>query len=113
MKRKGAIILIFGCVFLALILIENFWGDRIYKKRFVKFNNSSINGRVGGMDIDKGFANIFVGNQSYKFVPVSINKSTDFLLFAEKGDSIFKPAKADTLKLIHHGKTYLYKFERF
>lgn len=109
--RKGAI-LFFGS-FLVLILIGNFWGDWIYKKRFAKFNNSSINGQVSGKDIDEGFANISVGNQSFKFVPNSVNNDMDFLLFAEKGDSIFKPAKADTLKLIHHRKAYLYTFEKF
>ncbi len=113
MKRIRAVIVILGSTFV-VFLIVNFWADRLYKKEFTKFNSSTINARLSILAVDKGYADIVVANQTYVFAPLSVNNNEpDFLFFAAKGDSIFKPAKADTLRLVHHGKTYLYTFEKF
>ena len=113
MERKKGAILILLSTFVLLISIMFFFADRRDKKEFLKFDRSAIDGRIIENSIDQGASVISVGNHKYLFVPIFVDNKPDFLLFAEKGDSIFKPARADTLRLIHHGKTYLYTFEKF
>jgi len=113
MKNKRLIVIV--VITLTFFFIWEYLGNYILKYRFNKFNNTSIDGRLTQISSDQGFSDIVVNNQEFKFDPNSENdnKATDFLDFAVIGDSIYKPTKADTLKLIHNGKTYLYTFKKF
>ncbi|MDB5146211.1 MAG: hypothetical protein JWQ57_231 [Mucilaginibacter sp.] len=111
MKKRFTIIILSSTVLLAVIMI--FLGDSINKKNFIKFYNSKIEGKIMEVNKHKGATDFAVGNQEFTFVPSYVNNDTDFPYFAKKGDSVYKPAKADTLKLIHNGKIFLYTFKKF
>ena len=112
MKKYKFRVLLYGGVVVLLIIME-LLGNQRNKKTFLTFYNAVIEGRLNEIKSDQGAADILVGDKKFKFVPVFVKNETDFLYFAKKGDSVFKAAKSDTLKLIHHGKTYLYTFKKF
>ena len=110
-NRLKLVILI--CGFLLILVAIFFLDPLVNKARFNKFYNSNIEGKIVDISRNKGATDITVGHQKFTFVPTYIDNKEDFPYFAKRGDSTFKPAKSDTLKLIHNGKTYLYTFEKF
>jgi len=95
-----------------LFIIINYFGSRDDKNKFHKFYNSTINGRLTDISPHKAVVDITVEKQKFTFVPVYTNDQTEFKFFVKNGDSVFKAAKSDTLKLVHDGKIYLYTFEK-
>ena len=109
-NRFTIVILSFGVL---LMLILFFLNSQTNKKRFNKFYNSTIEGKLIDVSTYKGATDFTVGNQKFTFVPSFANNDTDFPYFAKKGDSVYKAANSDTLKLIHNEKIYLYTFKKF
>lgn len=99
------------CGFAVLLFtITNYFWSRADKKKFLKFYNTNINGPLTDILPHKGVVDITVNNQKFTFAPIYTNDQTELRFFVKIGDSVFKAAKSDTLKLIHDGKAYLYTF---
>lgn len=79
-----------------------------YEKNIKGVLESVRGGRHGSIFKVKGF-------DEFTFHPCSgkLNNNKIFDYFAAKGDSIYKQAYSDTLKLIKNEKTYLYTFQKF
>jgi len=79
-----------------------------YKNNIKGVLESVRGGRHGSIFRVKGF-------DEFTFYPSTgkLNNNKTFNYFATKGDSIYKHAYSDTLKLIKNGKTYLYTFKKF
>jgi hypothetical protein len=112
MKKNRITFIILGCTAL-LFFVMNFYARKSIKVKFVKFYNSTISGKLVAVIPGKGVTDIVIADQKFTFVPSFINNETDFPYFAKKGDSVYKPAKSDTLKLKHNGKIFLYTFQKF
>jgi hypothetical protein len=108
-KRKSTAIFIGFAVLLAFLYSGLI--DMESKKKNLNFYNTNINGKILSVRLGKGATVLVVKNKQFIFWPNYI-RNYDFADFAVKGDSVYKPAKADTLKLIHHGKIYFYTFEK-
>ena len=112
MRKNRITFIILGCTIL-LFIVVNYYGKQSIKRKFLKFNSSTIDGKLVDVIPGKGITDIVVNNQKFTFVPSVVNNETDFTYFAKKGDSVYKAANADTLKLIHNGKIFLYTFESY
>jgi hypothetical protein len=98
---------------LIFIIIE-FLGNRRDKRKFEAFYDANLNGKLINLSKDKGATDFEVNNNEQQFSFVPIDADNKYLPeFALPGDSIYKPAKSDTLKLVHKGKTYLFTFKKF
>lgn len=99
--------------FLIFIIIE-FLSNRSNKRRFEAFYDANLNGKLINLSKHQGATDFEVNNneQQFTFVPIDVDNKY-FPEFALPGDSIYKPAKSDTLKLVHKGKTYLFTFKKF
>ena len=104
--------MILGCTVL-LFFILNFFAKRDEIDKYNNFNSATIKGKLTSVTLGKGASVIVVGNREFIFWPFNANNHIDFPYLAKKGDSVYKPAKSDTLKLFHNGKMYLYTFQKF
>ncbi len=121
-KRKNVIIFIASaiCVFsIMMVLIFNY-----IKKNYPsvlelsnEFYTSDIIGRLEKTYIWRrgtGFK-IINNDNRFLFYPYTseLNNKNKFRYFATTGDSIYKPALSDTLKLFKNGKIYRYTFIKY
>jgi hypothetical protein len=85
------------------------------KTQYEQFYNCTISGKIQAVRPSVGTTYIIVDDVKYGFYPKDISKngSKIFYRFAEYGDSIYKPAQFDTLKLIKKDKEYLFTFKKF
>jgi hypothetical protein len=113
MSKNKFRVIIFA-LFVSLLIVMELVGNRMYKSEFQAFYNTNMKGRITELNKHKGATDFKVDNikQQFTFVP---NDAGDkyFPEFAIPGDSIYKPAKSDTLRLVHHGKMYLFTFKKF
>jgi hypothetical protein len=111
-KNQYRLILIIS-MFLIFITIE-FLGNRGDKRKFQAFYNANMNGKLINLNKHKGATDFEINNneQQFSFVPIDVDNKS-FPELALPGDSIYKPAESDTLKLVHKGETYLFTFKKF
>ena len=105
-------------LFLIIVIISShYWGifnEKRTKEEFETFFNSNIQGRISDVGIlHKGnYFKIKGCDTSFVFYPyeIPVAGENNFIDIAEPNDSIFKPSKCDTLKLIKNGRNYFYTF---
>ncbi len=120
-KKKHQVIfssfLVIG--FITLIIIVNY----ITKDKHPvwdlsnEFYTSDIIGRIEKTSIwHRGTGFKIINNDNrFLFYPYTseLNNKNKFRYFAATGDSIYKPALSDTLKLFKNGKIYRYTFRKY
>lgn len=113
MSKNQYLLILVISMFLIFITIE-FLGNRDDKRKFQAFYNANMNGKLINLIKHKGATDFEINNneQQFSFVPIDFDNKY-FPEFALPGDGIYKPAKSDTLKLVHKGKTYLFTFKKF
>jgi len=82
-----------------------------------QFFNSTIDGEIIEVGVKYHFTYFKVKNDTalYLFSPIteSINGNNIFLGFVQRGDLVFKKAKADTLTLTKCKRIYKYRFDTY
>ena len=102
------------CIIYMIIIrpIEN----KQYINSYNRFNSVNISGEIVEVDIKRKSSafRIEKSDSFYIFVPHSVksNNNRSFLSIASRGDSVYKAAYSDTLKLFHNGDVYLYTFHK-
>lgn len=112
-------ILISVTIIVAIVFYVNYSSEqsvKLAKKFYAHFNAKYIYGKINYVGISHHGAKFRIEGlkEEFIFYPYTgtINKSKIFTRFAEKGDTILKPAFSDTLWLIKNGKEYLYTFSK-
>lgn len=116
MKKK--IVISFALAILVVLYI--FFAIRharvVGNRLFIQFNSSNLNDEIENVQIvDKGVGiTLKNNNEEFVFFPITgpLNNYQIFNHIAEKGDTVFKPAYSDTLKLIKHDSILLYTFTK-
>lgn len=83
MRKSRITFIILGCTIL-LFIIVNYYGRQDIRRKFLKFNNSKIDGKLVDVIHGKGVVDIVVNNQKFTFAPSVINNKMDFPYFAKK-----------------------------
>ena len=117
MKKNILIIALITIAIIGYLLIAEIFGGKRENRHFHIFFASTITGQI---EYTKGgyYGSVFkiMGKDiEYVFYPYTdgINEKNIFHYLAVEGDSIYKPAYSDTLKLVKEGKVYKYTFQKF
>lgn len=116
-KMKRYIFIGLGLIFITLYLILGFLWDRKGNRNLTIFISTSIEGRLTYVYGGSGGESFRVNNSrnTYNFLS-NMNYWNNYTPFSEAGkigDSVFKPAFADTLLLIKKsGRIYKFTFKK-
>jgi hypothetical protein len=87
------------------------------QKQFNTFYKLDIDGKIEGIGVKYKMVAFKVEGDTTEYIfdpkTSNLNDMNIFEYLVEKGDSIFKPAHSDTLKVIKDRKIYLYTFRKF
>ena len=120
LKTKNTLIFFSIAIAIAFCYIKFFaipYTDKQWATNYKTFNEANIFGRLDKIGIKNHGTNLKLTNSTNEFVfyPYTYNKLNDseiFEEFAEKGDSIIKPAFSEILVLFKNDKAYEYSFEK-
>ena len=113
--------LILAIFTVALLIPIAIWDQLSGKKQaykyYQRFDSTHIEGVIdsSGIWITSNVIKLETGSK-YVFMPYTdseLNNNNIFSYTVERGDSVFKPAYADTLELIKNGKVLRYTFSKF
>ncbi len=113
--KKEKLFFILITYFVLAVYISNILGDKQTKKSYDEFYNADLNGEIEKVGIKHHGVGLKLSNnpKEFAFHPgSSLNGNNDFLDFADRGDSVVKLPKSDTLFLIKNNKPYLYRFSK-
>jgi hypothetical protein len=114
MKKTIIIFLLVGAVYL---IVSIYYTRNRGKQNYNRFYNSYQNGIIEDVRGKLKGTGLKLNSDEREFVfyPYTdrINENNIFHYFAEKGDSVYKPAFSDTLQLVKDGKVYKYTFQKF
>lgn len=106
---------IFIGLLVILAIFQSMHTKKKGKKEFKEFYTTTITGMISCVPNGSTAGTYFcVDGNRYNFHPYTadINENKIFSRFAAVGDSIYKPAYADTLVLVKNGKKYMYIFSK-
>ncbi|HLX67798.1 MAG TPA: hypothetical protein VKR41_12405, partial [Puia sp.] len=88
--------------------------NKTWKAQFDTFNSSNLSGKISDIHASRGAVRFQLNGsaETYWFIP-RMTANNDFASFgstAKTGDSVFKPASADTVILIKVLTKKVYKF---
>ncbi|MGZ2369580.1 hypothetical protein ACXR6G_07320 [Ancylomarina sp. YFZ004] len=112
MKNTKIKYIIIALIFVVVYVVIT---ELIFKNRRQLFYESNLQGKLIEIYSSRDGIKISINSndKSYRFYPIkSFDTSKSFENVAQIGDSIIKPTKSDTLKLIKKGKVYLYTFRK-
>lgn len=116
MKKKWIFPAIAFGIFVILAALSQRCGMQQSKKSFNNFYSSHIEGILNGVNGHSRGVGFSIENsdKGFSFYPKTseLNNNKRFSGFAQKGDSIYKAAYSDTLRLFKENKVYLYTFSR-
>lgn len=82
--------------------------------KYYDFHKAEIHGRIDTVYRYKDYVMIYVDNNEYRIIPVSLNPKYPFDEMAKVGDTLDKPANRDTFTLIHEGdEAITYSVKKF
>ncbi|OYT14563.1 MAG: hypothetical protein B7C24_17700 [Bacteroidetes bacterium 4572_77] len=116
MKKNIRIVIFILFGFVMLFFVQR-WGNNRDRRFYNEFDSANINGLL--MYSESGYyMRVFkTENINFKYVfdpHLSVNKKALFSKVAKKGDSIIKPANADTLVLKKNDNTiFLFTFRKY
>lgn len=113
-NRKIGFIVLIACLALAAVLGGSWYTGHRNAQQYQTFYNSNINGVLDTTYTSNRASVITVNGQEYIFQP---SQSADtlkvsFEATATTGDAVKKPARADTLTLVHGNTFYKYTFAK-
>ena len=74
-------------------------GARLSK--YYEFRSAKIDGTIGTIYRYRDYVMIYVNGIEYRIIPVSLNNAPRLDAIARVGDSLYKQAGSDSLRLIH------------
>ena len=91
------------------------WVDKRDQAEYDKFNRADIVGEIRLLEVLNKGVGLKLANDNIKYIfypqqDEYLNNNNAFLDIAKSGDSIFKKAYSDTLKLKKSKRIYLYTF---
>ncbi|RFS23491.1 hypothetical protein DVR12_10790 [Chitinophaga silvatica] len=116
MVKKIWVIIFLALVVVSAILYQSIKVKQRAKRNFDHFYNSDLNGKISDITVSVGvvYFKLDKGDEQYGFIPITseLNNNMPFFNTARIGDSIVKPVKSDTLKIIKGNQVYLYSFRK-
>lgn len=100
-------------IFLIILIITVGFSFAMRRIKYNEFHAAVIKGTIDTLYQYKFHGTISVNYEAFMVNPVSLNNGNDLYQTAKIGDSLFKSANNDTLKLIHNNKKYLYTVLRW
>ncbi len=116
MSPKTIFIAAFLAISIPIIYFFGIWTDERARQLYDEFYNTDLSGEIEKVRIKHHGVGLKLSNYPKEFVFYprrSLNGNNDFLYLADKGDSVVKSPKSDTLFLIKNNKSYLYRFSKF